>query len=395
MRTARVFPSMHDLLGYGTPRDGEASPSATADDESPSVLGYEIIAHLGSGSLGDVKLGVCPRTGERVAIKMVDHAKASARQIEQSDNEVCALQALVGAPHCLQLKAADARTAVTPARGAPAREVFALVTEFAEYGDLFELIDAGGAFSEPAAKAIMRQLVAGLRAFEGRDVVAHRDLKPENLLVRGDGRLVVADFNLSAHANADAARTPERERRRRAAIHRDALLHSACGSRSYMAPEVLSGADAYLGPPADVWSAAVVLFTLLVGHPPFEEASRRCWFFRKACAEPGKAHLFWAAHAQTAAAAAPAAAGGVSDAARALLARALAAEPARRATLDELARDAWFDGGAPELTPAELHAEFARRAALVPRIRGVRDALAARKIGGESPRGVEDERYAG
>ena len=308
------------------------------------------------------------------------------------------LRALAGAPHCLQLKAADARTAETrPAapRGEPAREVFALVTEFAEYGDLFELIDAGGAFSEPAAKAIMRQLIAGLRAFDGRGVVAHRDLKPENLLVRGDGELVVADFNLSAHSNVDDARTPERERRRRAAIHRDALLNSACGSRSYMAPEVLSGADAYLGPPADVWSAAVVLFTLLVGHPPFEEASRRCWFFRKACAEPGKAHLFWAAHAQTAAAAAPAAAGGVSDAARALLARALAADPARRATLDELARDAWFDGGAPELTPAELHAEFARRAALVPRIRGVRDALAARKIGGESPRGVEDERYAG
>ena len=29
-----------------------------------------------------------------------------------------------------------------------------------------------------------------------------------------------------------------------------------------------------------------------------------------------------------------------------------------------------------------------------PRIRSVREALAARKIGGESPRGVEDERYA-
>ena len=92
MRTARVFPSMHDLLGYGTPRGGEASPSATADDESPSVLGYEIIAHLGSGSLRDVKLGVCPRTGERVAIKMVDHAKASARQIEQMTGPALGVQ---------------------------------------------------------------------------------------------------------------------------------------------------------------------------------------------------------------------------------------------------------------------------------------------------------------
>merc|ERR1719218_556629 len=128
-----------------------------------------------------------------------------------------------------------------------------------------------------------------------------------------------------------------------------------------MAPEVLTAGsgESYRGQPADVWSAAVVLFTLVVGHPPFEEASRKCWFFRKACVE-GKAHLFWAAHAQSAAAAREPDAGGMSDDAKALLLRAFAPNPRERA----------------------------------PRIKAMREQLAARRIGGESPRGVEEDSYA-
>jgi len=380
MPRTRIFPYVSEAV-FGP-------KAADVEEKQDTILGYDVVTHLGAGALGDVKLGVCPRTGETVAIKIVDYAKAAARHIEQSDNEVCALEALRGAPHCLQLKAASSRTTLRSADGP--REVYAQVTEFAEFGDLFELIDAGGAFSEPAAKALFRQLLRGLRALESNGVVAHRDIKPENLLVGGDGALRIADFNLSAHANVDV-QTPERERRRRASLHRDSLLRSSCGSRSYMAPEVHGAAsgEEYRGPPADVWSAAVVLFTLLVGHPPFDEASRRCWFFRKACAE-GKPHLFWTAHAQSATAARDAADGGISDDAKALLMNAFTASPSMRATLDELWEHPWLARG-DELSHAQLRDELARRAGLVPRINQMRELLAARKIGSESPRGVEED----
>ena len=39
------------------------------------------------------------------------------------------------------------------------------------------------------------------------------------------------------------------------------------GSPSYMAPEVLSGAEA--GPPSDVWALGVALFELVTGEKPF------------------------------------------------------------------------------------------------------------------------------
>ncbi|KAG8061891.1 hypothetical protein GUJ93_ZPchr0003g18133 [Zizania palustris] len=51
--------------------------------------------------------------------------------------------------------------------------------------------------------------------------VFHRDLKPENLLVDENGDLKVSDFGLSAVADQ---------------FHPDGLLHTFCGTPSYVAP---------------------------------------------------------------------------------------------------------------------------------------------------------------
>ena len=369
----------------------------------PSCLGYEVCEDLGSGALGEVKLGVCPRTGESVALKLINRANASTRQIEQATREASALRALRGAPHVLQLRATEPRARLREkGTNGASREVFAMVTELAENGDLFELTNASGPFSEAAAKAIFSQLLDALRSLDERGIVAHRDLKLENVLVGSDGELRVADFNLCARTSgggdggaADDNTAPPQRASSSAAAAAAALLHTPCGSRSYMAPEVIAG-RAYHGAPADAWSAAVMLFTLLVGHPPFEEASKRCWFYRKACVEPGKAHLFWGAHGQQ-----PGEPGcAVSLGARALLERLLVAQPADRASLESLSNDAWLrpadgaDGVAvvAPLSAEALRAELERRAALVPHLQKARAAIAEhRATGRASPCGVEDE----
>ena len=46
-----------------------------------------------------------------------------------------------------------------------------------------------------------------------------------------------------------------------------------------MAPDVLRGL--YEGDEADLWSAAVVLFVMLRGCHPWEEASTRCMHYKK------------------------------------------------------------------------------------------------------------------
>ena len=58
----------------------------------------------------------------------------------------------------------------------------------------------------------------------------------------------------------------------------DAVLQTECGTKSYMAPEIISH-QAYSGAAVDVWSAGVVLFIMLCGNPPFDIAARTDWWF--------------------------------------------------------------------------------------------------------------------
>ena len=49
-------------------------------------------------------------------------------------------------------------------------------------------------------------------------------------------------------------------------------LDTSCGSLSYSAPEILLG-DAYDAPAVDIWSLGVILYMLVCGRAPFQEAN--------------------------------------------------------------------------------------------------------------------------
>lgn len=82
--------------------------------------------------------------------------------------------------------------------------------------------------------------------------IVHRDLKPENLLYSTtdpDSPIKITDFGLAK----------KREKNQ--------LLHTACGTPAYVAPEVLRKEN--YGKEVDLWSLGVVLYIILCGFPPF------------------------------------------------------------------------------------------------------------------------------
>jgi len=117
--------------------------------------------------------------------------------------------------------------------------------------NLQEVLTRRQRLSELEVQSYLVQLLPALQYLHSSGII-HRDLKPANLFLAPSMALKLGDFGLAARINY----TYERRR-------------TICGTPNYIAPEVL---DPRLGHsfPADLWSLGVVIYTLLVGVPPFE-----------------------------------------------------------------------------------------------------------------------------
>jgi serine/threonine protein kinase len=128
-----------------------------------------------------------------------------------------------------------------------------LIMEYAEGGELFDLIVDRHRLREELACKFFRSLVFGLKYIHSMNI-CHRDLKPENLLLDVSKDLKIVDFGLS---NAYEVKGKD-------------LLKTACGSPCYAAPEMIAGKK-YHGDRVDVWSCGVVLYAMVCGYLPFED----------------------------------------------------------------------------------------------------------------------------
>jgi len=129
-----------------------------------------------------------------------------------------------------------------------------VVMEYLGGGSLAEILDREGPLSPGRVAAIGAEVCDAL-AYAHRSGVVHRDLRPANILFSDAGQLKVTDFAIGGVAlGGDLAAT-------------GALL----GTLSFMAPEVLEGAEG--GPAADLYALGVVLFRALTGRTPRKPGS--------------------------------------------------------------------------------------------------------------------------
>ncbi|XP_068632626.1 serine/threonine-protein kinase Chk1 isoform X2 [Battus philenor] len=264
------------------------------------VEGWLLAQVLGEGAYGEVRLLVHARSGACVALKTLRRGGDGAAE---GGAREAALHRALRHPHVLRCLGERLHA-----------DRHYLFLEYAQGGELFDRIEPDAGMSAAAARRYWRQLLAGLRYLHARGV-AHRDIKPENLLLDTHDRLKISDFGM-----ATLFRQGARER----------LLSRVCGTLPYAAPEVLSAASRpYRAPPADVWSAGVVLFAMLAGELPWERASDDEPRYSAWCSGGGTGGA-WRR---------------LSGGARELLHLALIPDAARRAALPRLMQHPWLREG--------------------------------------------------
>jgi serine/threonine-protein kinase len=119
-------------------------------------------------------------------------------------------------------------------------------------GSLKEYLEERGPLSPSEALGLIAPIADALDYAHGRGII-HRDVKPANILLREDGRPVLADFGIAKAVEAGQTGLTR--------------AGSTIGTPEYMAPEQIEGRAE---PRSDLYSLGVVLFQMLTGSVPYE-----------------------------------------------------------------------------------------------------------------------------
>ncbi|XP_043216019.1 phosphorylase b kinase gamma catalytic chain, skeletal muscle/heart isoform-like isoform X3 [Amphibalanus amphitrite] len=206
---------------------------------------YEPKEVLGRGVSSTVRRCVDKETGTEYAVKIIDISEADhGSDIKESTHrEVEVLRMVQGHPYVIELH--DVFESAT--------HIF-LVFELLRQGELFDYLTTVVTLSEKKTKHIMKQLFEALLHVHDKSVV-HRDVKPENILLDDNLDIKLTDFGFARILR------PGEE------------LYDLVGTPGYLAPELLRANMIETAPgyrfEVDTWACGVVMYTLLVGCPPF------------------------------------------------------------------------------------------------------------------------------
>jgi serine/threonine protein kinase len=196
-----------------------------------------------------------------------------------------------------------------------------ILLELCHNQSMNEMIKRRKRLTEPEAAFFMRQLLEAIQYLHHDQLVIHRDLKLGNLFLDKEMNIKVGDLGLATRLESlDEKRT------------------TICGTPNYIAPEVIQGDRATRGHSfeVDVWSMGVILYTWLVGKPPYEAKDVKATYQRIINNEytfPSKVDI--------------------SDNAKALITSMLRSKPADRPSLDMIALHPFFT---ESFIPTSLHA---------------------------------------
>lgn len=220
---------------------------------------YEFIRTLRRCIYGKVKhavrlernptTGTFERTNEEVAVKVMSKAIIEEGQLQENPLVELATQQYLAEP--------GHDNVLTLIECLHDNEFIYAITPFCNGGELFTIVENGGALQEEDCRYWFSQILDGLAYLQSR-YICHRDMSLENVLLQGSVSKII-DFGLAIGIPVD----------------QNGMTYclpptGAVGKIFYMPPEIYRNETPFNGFSADIWSTGVMLFIMITGVPPFE-----------------------------------------------------------------------------------------------------------------------------
>ncbi len=216
----------------------------SAEDELPTVPGYEVLSRLGSGGMAHVYLAIQEGIDRRVALKFLSVDRTDPAAYEQFKARFYREARTIGNLN---------HPGITTVHqfGEHDGRLF-LAMEYLAGGDLDGRIRSGAVAPDQCVRWLRDIAEALAQAHEAG--VVHRDIKPENLLFDEQGRIKLADFGIARQAEDESNLTKG----------------FVIGTLPYMSPEQMLGSES-VDARADLYSLGVLLFEMLTGKQAFPQ----------------------------------------------------------------------------------------------------------------------------
>ncbi|MGW4465625.1 protein kinase domain-containing protein [Micromonospora sp. NPDC004704] len=224
--------------GPVSPTSGRAAPGATIGGR------YSLRAAVGHGGMGTVWRAADTLLRRDVAVKEVVLPPGLAPSDRDAMYERTLREARAAA--ALQHPAVVQVYDVVTEGGRPW-----IVMELLDARSLADMVIEDGPLAPRAVAKIGIALLGALEVAHAIGVL-HRDVKPANVLIASDGRCVLTDFGVARMPTDVQLTTPG----------------MVLGSPHFISPERAMGSD--FGPPSDLFSLGVTLYTAVEGRPPFD-----------------------------------------------------------------------------------------------------------------------------
>jgi polo-like kinase 1 len=193
-----------------------------------------------------------------------------------------------------------------------------IILELCHNQSLNELLRRRKRLHELEVQCYTVQIISALRYLHTHRII-HRDLKLGNLFLNDKMEIKLGDFGLATKLDFDG------EKKR-----------TICGTPNYIAPEILEGKAGHSFE-VDIWSLGVIIYTLIIGKPPFETSDVKTTYKRiRMNAYSFPEHII------------------ISDAARDLITQILNSDPKMRPSLDEILEHEFLNhpgGSIPKALP--------------------------------------------